>query len=397
MTENVYIVAYGRAPVGKGNKHSPYYYEFPENISSQVLKGVLDRISGNFDPSMIDDVIVGCSMPENRQGMNIARKIVLKSGLPNTIPAKTLTRFCASGLEAIATGANQIISGQSDIVVGGGLEFQSTSSINTVELNNNPELEDDEFSIAMGLTAENLADKYNISRNEQDKFAVNSHKKAHHAQKSGRFVDEIIPVKVKQAKRSNSGLDELTYKIIEEDEGIRPDTSIEKLKKLRPVFKKNGTVTAATSSQISDGTSFVVLMSESKVQELNVNPIARYIGYQVVGNDPTMMGIAPVEAINKLLSKTKIKLDDLDVIELNEAFAAQTLAVIKELKIENHLINPNGGAIALGHPNGATGAILTSRLLAEMKKRKDTKYGMVTMCIGGGMGAASIFEYVGNR
>lgn len=397
--EKAYIVAYGRSAIGKGRPSGHYYYDKPENIASQVLNGVLKRVEGTFQPSEVDDLIVGCSVPENLQGMNIARKVGLLSDLGEDVPAQTINRFCASGLQSIATAAQAIQSGHSDIVVAGGLEFQSTTPpAESPEATGNWELEqsDTPLSTWMGLTAEKLADHYNISRREQDEFSVQSHYKAARAQASGRFEDEIIPVQVHRPNdKAADSEDRVGLEWVDKDQGIRPDTSLEAVSHLPTPFKRQGTVTAANASQISDGASFLVLMSESELKKRNITPIARYVGYQVTGVHPDWMGIGPVTAIPKVLKKACLSMDDMDVIELNEAFAAQALAVIKDLQLDLNRLNPNGGAIALGHPNGATGSVLTSRLLAEMKKRDHARYGMVSMCIGGGMGAAAIFEYVG--
>lgn len=390
-----YIVAYGRSPVVKGKVGGTYYQERPEEIAAQVLKGVIERVGGDFNPSQIDDVIVGCSIPENLQGMNIGRKVVLQAGLDEKIPAQTINRFCASGLQSIASASQAIISGQAEVMVAGGLEFQSTTPATSVELTSSPELENHgpSLSVSMGITAENVAEKYQVSAHAQNEFAVSSHQKADRAQRNELFKDEIIPVQVnKTTKKFDKIQAEKVW--VTEDEGIRPDTNVETIAKLPTIFKKGGTVTAATSSQISDGASFVVIVSKEKLKEWRLEPVAKFIGYQVAGVAPDYMGIGPVEAIPKVLERAQLKIEDMDIIELNEAFAAQAIAVIEELGLDSNKVNPNGGAIALGHPNGATGSILTSRLLAEMKKQSDARYGMVTMCIGGGMGAAGIFEYI---
>ncbi|MBG9980827.1 thiolase family protein [Facklamia sp. DSM 111018] len=396
--EEAYIVAYGRSPIGKGRQGGAYYYERPEDIAAQVLKGVIARVGSSFESQMIEDIVVGCSIPENMQGMNIGRRIALRAGLSEQIPGQTVNRFCASGLQAIAIASNAIMAKQADILVAGGVEFLSTTTFNNPEMTNNLFLEENgrHLSTSMGLTAENLAEKYCISQADQDQFAVESHRKAYHAQVNGRFEDEIIPVQVKNVK-FHEGRPYVTEMTFKEDQGIRSDTNRDQLKKLPNVFKQGGTVTAATSSQISDGASFVVLMSSSKAKELGIQPIAKFMGYKVVGVEPDMMGIGPAYAIPKVLDLVGLNIEDIDLIELNEAFAAQALAVIKHLGLNQNIINPNGGAIALGHPNGATGSILTARLLAEMRKQSQSKYGMVTMCIGGGMGAAAVFEYIRHK
>lgn len=397
MTDKAYIVAYGRSPIGKGKENGYFAHDKPEEIGKQVLEGVLQRVGGSFDPAAIDDLILGCSLPENMQGMNMARRLSLRAGLPATVPGMTLTRFCASGLEAIALAANQIKVGQASSVLAGGLEFMSTSGVSTCELSANWQLETvgPSLSTSMGMTAENIAERYNISRAEQDQFGVSSHHKAARAQEEGYFAREIIPVEATVVTYDETHYPTLDKHLIDTDEGVRPDTTIEAVSKLRPVFKQEGTVTAATSSQVSDGAGFVVVMSEERIAEDGIEPIGVFLGYQVVGLDPDYMGMGPVEAVRAVLKQTGLALEDMDVIELNEAFAAQALAVIHELGLDPGRVNPNGGAIALGHPTGATGAILVAKVLSELE-RIGGRYGLVTMCVGGGMGAAAIVEYVGS-
>lgn len=397
MTDKAYIVAYGRSPIGKGKENGYFAHDKPEEIGKQVLEGVLQRVGGSFDPASIDDLILGCSLPENMQGMNMARRLSLRAGLPATVPGMTLTRFCASGLEAISLAANQVKVGQASSVVAGGLEFMSTSGVSTCELSANWQLETagPSLSTSMGMTAENIAERYNISRAEQDQFGVSSHHKAARAQEEGYFAREIIPVETTVVTYDENHYPTLDKHLIDTDEGVRPDTTIEAVSKLRPVFKQEGTVTAATSSQVSDGAGFVVVMSEERIAEDGVEPIGVFLGYQVVGLDPDYMGMGPVEAVRDVLKQTGLALEDMDVIELNEAFAAQALAVINELGLDSDRVNPNGGAIALGHPTGATGAILVAKALSELE-RIGGRYGLVTMCVGGGMGAAAIVEYVGS-
>ena len=397
MTDKAYIVAYGRSPIGKGKENGYFAHDKPEEIGKQVLEGVLQRVGGSFDPASIDDLILGCSLPENMQGMNMARRLSLRAGLPATVPGMTLTRFCASGLEAIALAANQVKVGQASSVLAGGLEFMSTSGVSTCELSANWQLETagPSLSTSMGMTAENIAERYNISRAEQDQFGVSSHHKAARAQEEGYFAREIIPVEATVVTYDENHYPTLDKHLIDTDEGVRPDTTIEAVSKLRPVFKQEGTVTAATSSQVSDGAGFVVVMSEERLAEDGIEPIGVFLGYQVVGLDPDYMGMGPVEAVRAVLKQTGLALEDLDVIELNEAFAAQALAVIHELGLDPDRVNPNGGAIALGHPTGATGAILVAKVLSELE-RIGGRYGLVTMCVGGGMGAAAIVEYVGS-
>lgn len=393
--QEAYIVAYGRSAVAKGKKDGAYFYDRPEDIAAQVLKGVIDRIEGDFDPAMIEDVIVGCSTPEGLQGNNIARTIALRSGLSTTVSGQTVNRFCSSGLQTIATAANAIIAGQADVLAAGGIEFMSSTQMGGSEPTNSPYLQENgpKIGIPMGMTAENVAEKYHISREEQDQFGVESHQKAHMAQKEGRFKDEIVPVEIHRVKTIGDEV-EVTTEQFDQDEGIRPNTTKEVLGKLRTVFKADGSVTAGTSSQVSDGAGFVIMMSGDKVKELGIKPIARFISFNVAGVDPKYMGIGPVYAVPKALELARLKLEDIDLIEFNEAFASQAIASMNELGMNRDIVNVNGGGIALGHPLGATGAILTAKLLGEMAKRPETKYGMVTMCIGMGMGAAGIFEYL---
>ena len=393
--QDAYIVAYGRSAIGKGKANGALANDRPDDIAAEVLKGVIDRVDGDFDPALIEDVIVGCAFPEGIQGMNFARTIALRAGLPYSVAGQTVNRYCSSGLQTIAIAANAIMAGQSEVLVAGGVEFMSSVPLGGNEVTNTPTLqaEDSGVSYPMGLTAENVATKYNVTREDQDEFGVQSHQRAHAAQTEGRFDDEIIPVTTHKVEYTKNGPQVKEVKF-DKDEGIRPESTTETLGKLRTIFKADGSVTAGTSSQVSDGASFVVIMSGEKVKELGVKPIARFVGYKAVGVDPKYMGIGPAYAIPEVLELTGLKLEDLDLIELNEAFASQALASIRELGINTDITNVNGGAIALGHPLGATGAVLTSRLLAEMGKRKDSKYGMVSMCIGAGMGAAGIFEYI---
>ncbi|WP_423190512.1 thiolase family protein [Alkalibacterium sp. f15] len=393
--QEAYIVAYGRSAVAKGKKDGAYFYDRPEDIAAQVLKGVINRVEGDFDPALIEDVIVGCSTPEGLQGNNIARAIALRSGLPETVGGQTVNRFCSSGLQTIATAANAIIAGQAEVLAAGGIEFMSSTQMGGSEPTNSPYLQENgpKIAVPMGMTAENVAEKYNVSRNEQDQFGVESHQKAHKAQTEGRFKDEIVPVEIHRVKTTGDEV-EVTTEMFDQDEGIRPNTTLDVLGKLRTVFKADGSVTAGTSSQVSDGAGFVILMSGDKVKELGIKPIARFVSFNVAGVDPKYMGIGPVYAIPKALKLAGLKLDDMDLIEFNEAFAAQAIASMNELGMNRDIVNVNGGAIALGHPLGATGAILTAKLLGEMAKRPETKYGMVTMCIGMGMGAAGVFEYL---
>lgn len=392
--QEAYIVAYGRSAAAKA-KQGALFHERPDDIAAKVLQGVLKRIDGKFNKNMIEDVIVGTAFPEGLQGQNIARTIALRTGLSDTVPGQTVNRYCSSGLQTIAIAANQIMAGQGDILVAGGVELMSAVPMGGNEPTNNPTLQYDDIgaSYPMGLTAENIASQFDVSREDQDAYAVRSHQRAYDAQRDGRFKDEIIPIQVNSVEYTNAG-PKVHTNIFDQDEFIRPDTTMEALAKLRTVFKADGTVTAGTSAPLSDGAGFVVLMSGDKVKELGVTPIARFVGYKAVGVDPKIMGIGPAYAIPEVLSLSNLSVEDIDLIELNEAFASQTIASIKEVGLDISRTNVNGGAIALGHPLGATGAMLTARLLNEMGRRPDSRYGMVTMCIGVGMGAAAIFEYV---
>lgn len=392
--QEAYIVAYGRSAAAKA-KQGALFHERPDDVAAKVLQGVLKRIDGKFNKNLIEDVIVGTAFPEGLQGQNIARTIALRTGLSDTVPGQTVNRYCSSGLQTIAIAANQIMAGQGDILVAGGVELMSAVPMGGNEPTNNPTLQYDDIgaSYPMGLTAENVASQFDVSREDQDAYTVRSHQRAYDAQRDGRFKDEIIPIRVNSVEYTNAG-PKVHTNIFDQDEFIRPDTTMEALAKLRTVFKADGTVTAGTSAPLSDGAGFVVLMSGDKVKELGVTPIARFVGYKAVGVDPKIMGIGPAYAIPEVLSLSNLSVEDIDLIELNEAFASQTIASIKEVGLDISRTNVNGGAIALGHPLGATGAMLTARLLNEMGRRPDSRYGMVTMCIGVGMGAAAIFEYV---
>ncbi|HBC4294635.1 TPA: thiolase family protein [Staphylococcus aureus] len=392
--QEAYIVAYGRSAAAKA-KQGALFHERPDDVAAKVLQGVLKRIDGKFNKNMIEDVIVGTAFPEGLQGQNIARTIALRTGLSDTVPGQTVNRYCSSGLQTIAIAANQIMAGQGDILVAGGVELMSAVPMGGNEPTNNPTLQYDDIgaSYPMGLTAENVASQFDVSREDQDAYAVRSHQRAYDAQRDGRFKDEIIPIQVNSVEYTNAG-PKVHTNTFDHDEFIRPDTTMEALAKLRTVFKADGTVTAGTSAPLSDGAGFVVLMSGDKAKELGVTPIARFVGYKAVGVDPKIMGIGPAYAIPEVLSLSNLSIEDIDLIELNEAFTSQTIASIKEVGLDISRTNVNGGAIALGHPLGATGAMLTARLLNEMGRRPDSRYGMVTMCIGVGMGAAAIFEYV---
>lgn len=378
------IVAYGRSAIGRSGKKGVFRDVHPVDFGAGVLKGVLEKVP-ELDPSDIDDIILGNAFPEGAQGENMGRLIGLRSGLPHSVPGLTVNRWCSSGLNAISLAANNIRVGEADVIVAGGLEHMSAIPFFSTVRDRNEWLKENEPGayMPMGVTAENVAEKYNVSREDQDQFSVESHKKAAAAIESGKFKDEIIPLE---------GSDQEGNKItVYDDQGVRPNSNMESLSKLDPVFKKDGVVTAGNASQTSDGCAFVVLMSKEKAEELNIKPIAKFVGFSVAGVDPEIMGIGPIEAIPKVLEKTGLSIDDMDTIELNEAFASQSLAVIRELNLPTEKLNPNGGAIALGHPLGGTGAILTCKAIGELK-RNNGKYGLITMCIGLGMGAAGVIE-----
>lgn len=391
------IVAYGRSAIGRV-RPSTLKDTRPEEYAAEVIKGTLAKVP-TFDPALIDDVILGCAFQEAETGTNVARNIGLLAGLPETVPGQTVNRFCSSGLQAIAMGANSIMCGQADIILAGGVETMSmvpmggNLNVPNVELGCN---RDPRAMTAMGHTAENLAVEYNISREEQDAFAMDSHRKAARAQDEGRFDEQIIPVHaVKYRMNHETGHVEKYTEIFKVDEGVRRGLTMETMAKLKTVFKKGGTVTAGNASQMNDAAACVLIMGRDKAEELGLKPIAVFRSFAVAGVDPSKMGIGPVYAIPKALKIAGITQDQVDVWELNEAFSAQALACIKALHMEedlkNEKINPNGGGVALGHPLGCTGAMLTCKLLAELK-RTNKKYGVVSMCIGGGMGAAGVFE-----
>ena len=342
---------------------------------------------------MIDDVIVGCAFPEGSQGMNVARQAVFLGGLPDSVPGMTVNRFCSSGLQTIAMAAERIMAGGAEIVIAGGVESMSQVPMGGISFQPNPQLtrERPEVYINMGLTAENVADKYDVSRKDQDEFALQSHQKCIKAWEEGYFDKQITPVDVVHKYVTSNGEVEQESFTFKQDEGPRKDTSLEALGGLRAAFKTGGSVTAGNSSQMNDAAAGVLVMSREKADELGLKPIARYLGFAVAGVAPEIMGIGPVEAIPKVLKQTGLELDDIDLIELNEAFAAQSLAVIRKVGLDPDKVNINGGAIAMGHPLGCTGAKLTTQILHDLQ-RLDKQYGMVTMCIGGGMGAAGVFE-----
>ncbi|MBL8523621.1 MAG: acetyl-CoA C-acyltransferase [Betaproteobacteria bacterium] len=392
--QEAYIVAAVRTPVGKAPR-GMFKNVRPDDMLAHVLKGAIGQVPG-LDPHDIGDVIVGCAMPEGEQGMNVARIGVLLAGLPDSVPAVTINRFCSSGVQAVSMAADRIRTGDDDVVIAAGTESMSMVPMmgNKIALNQNVFHNNEHVGIAygMGITAENVAKQWKVTREEQDAFAAASHAKAGAAIAAGKFKDEILPYEIDAAMPDlASGAIKHKKKLAENDEGPRLDTTVDTLAKLRTVFAAKGSVTAGNSSQMSDGAGAVILMSEKALKKYNVQPLARFVSFAVAGVPPEIMGIGPIKAIPKVLAQAGIKQDDLDWIELNEAFAAQALAVTKDLGLNPARINPQGGAIALGHPLGATGALRVATLVHGMRREKQ-KWGMVTMCIGTGMGAAGLFE-----
>ena len=387
----VYIVSAVRTAVGRAYRGSLKDTR-PDDLGVIAVRGAVDRIA-NLDPKQVDDVILGCAMPEGEQGMNVARICALKAGLPDSVPGMTINRFCSSGLQAIALAAERIMIGAADIIVAGGTESMTMVPMGGNKPSFNPEIVEErpEVFMPMGLTAEQVAGKYMVTRDDQDVFAFHSHRKALAAVKEGKFREEIVPVATTVYDAKDGGKPVPRQIVFEVDEGPRADTTIEALAKLSPAFDPKGTVTAGNASQMSDGAAAAVVVSEKALKALGAEPLARFLGFAVAGVPPEIMGIGPVAAVPKLLRRLRIKLTRIDLVELNEAFAAQSLPVIRELGLDPDRVNVNGGAIALGHPLGCTGAKLTATLLYEMKRR-EAKLGLVTMCIGGGMGAAGLFE-----
>jgi acetyl-CoA acyltransferase len=378
------IIAYGRAPIGKSGKKGAFRETHPVDLAGTVLSKVLAKIP-QVDPKTLDDVIVACAKPEGVQGFNFARLIASRAACGWEVPGQTVNRFCASGLQAISTAANMIMTGQAEVIAAGGME-----SMTAIPMGSNPETrckwieeQDPGQYLSMGLTAENVAARYGVTREAMDAFAVESHKKAARAVAEGRIKEEIVPIPGVDAEGNPI--------LLSEDQGVRPDSSLESLAGLKPAFKEDGRVTAGQASQVSDGCGFVILTSAEKAAKLGVKALARFLGFAVAGVDPSIMGVGPIKAVPKIMALTGLSVDQMDVIELNEAFAAQAIPCIRELGLDPVKVNPNGGAIALGHPLGATGAILTCKAISELR-RIGGKYGLITMCVGGGMGAAGILE-----
>ncbi|HYK17342.1 MAG TPA: acetyl-CoA C-acyltransferase [Bryobacteraceae bacterium] len=377
--------AIGKAPKGTLRNTRP------DDLAATVFRSLMEKYPA-VQPAEIDDVIIGCANPEGESGMNMARVAALRAGLPDSVPGVTINRFCSSGLQAIAMAAEKIRSGGAQIIIAGGAESMSMVPMSGYKFAPNPWMVDHmpQIYMGMGLTAEEVQRKFGVSREDADQFAYRSHQNALRAQAEGKFDEEIVPVEVESTVLDN-GKPKHRAAVFQKDEGPRADTSVEALAKLKPVFDANGTVTAGNSSQTSDGAAAALVMSDKKARELGLKPMARFVSFAVGGVPPEIMGIGPVVAIPKALALAGLKTDQISIVELNEAFAAQALAVIRKVGLDLDRVNPNGGAIALGHPLGCTGAKLTATILREMKRR-DLKYGMVTMCIGGGQGAAGIFE-----
>jgi len=392
MSREAVIVAVSRTAVGRAEKGVTRNVR-PEDMAVAVIQDLLGRVEGKLDPARVDDLVLGCAYPEGAQGLNVARPIGIRAGLPVDVPAQTINRFCSSGLQSIAIGAERIIANGADIVIAGGVESMSAVPMTGYHLSLDPWIVENnpEVYMSMGLTAERVADEFSITREDQDEFSYHSHRKAAEAVDAGKFDDEIVPIEFDEVWVEADGTRMREPQVFMTDEHLRRETSLEGLAGLRPVFKKNGTVTAGNSSPLSDGAAAVLIMEADTAVELGIEPMARFVGFSAAGVRPEIMGVGPVKAVPRVLERTGIQLGDLELIELNEAFASQSVAVMRELEFDPELLNVNGGAIALGHPLGCTGAKLTTQLINEMKRR-GSRYGLVTMCIGGGMGAAGIFE-----
>jgi acetyl-CoA acyltransferase len=390
MTREAVIVAASRTAIGRSKKGTTRNWRSDE-MAAAVIQEVL-RQAEPLDPAEVDDVIIGCAMPEGVQGLNFARTIALRSGLPSQTPGMTVNRFCSSGLQTIALAAERIIADGADCIIAGGAETMSLVPMTGFRTSPNPymSVHQPEAYMSMGLTAERVADEYEVSRQAQDEFALRSHQRAAAAYAEERFKEQILPLDIEEVT-AGRGQPVRTTVRFDRDEHFRADTSLEALARLKPVFKQGGTVTAGNSSPLSDGAAAVIVMERGRAEALGMRPLVRFVGYQVAGVRPEIMGVGPVAAVPKLMKRTGMTLADVDIIELNEAFAAQAVAVIRQLGFDEERTNVNGGAIALGHPLGCTGAKLTVQLIHELKRRK-AHFGMVTMCVGGGMGAAGLFE-----
>ncbi len=386
MRTDVVIVSATRSAVARGKKDGALATVHPVDLSAVVMRAVMER--AKVDPALLDDVIWGCAMPEASQGLNLARLATLRAGFPVEVSAMTVNRFCSSGLQTIALGAQAIASGMNDVILAGGCEMMSQVPMSGYHTRLHPELT--ESNIGMGFTAERVAQRWGITRAMQDEFAVGSHRRAAEAWQAGRFDEQVVPVPIERVTWNGAKRTSETATFAK-DELVRPDTTVEGLAKLKPAFKPNGTVTAGNASPFSDGAAGVLMMTRAKADALGLTPLARFVQFATAGVDPDIMGVGPINAVPKALTRAGVTLDDIKLIEFNEAFAAQALAVIKDLAFDTSRVNVNGGAIALGHPLGASGAKLTVQLIHELRRRGGG-LGMVTMCIGGGMGAAGIFE-----
>jgi acetyl-CoA acyltransferase len=391
MSREAVIVAAARTAVGKA-KRGVTRSARSDDMAAVVVQNLMQQTEGKLDPMEVDDVIIGCAMPEGSQGLNFARVIALRAGLPVDVPGQTVNRFCSSGLQAIAMAAERIIANGADTIIA---ETMSLVPMTGFHISPNPYMAENEPEVymAMGHTAERVADEWGITREDMDAFAYESHQKAARAVDAGYFQQEIVPFEIEETYLAQDGLPRHRTIVFNEDEHLRRDTTTEALAKLKPVFREGGRVTAGNSSPLSDGAAGVIVMEAGKAAQLGLKPLARFVGFNVAGVRPEIMGVGPVAAVPRLLRRTGIRQDEIDLIELNEAFAAQALAVIRDLEFNPDIVNVNGGAIALGHPLGCTGAKLTVQIIHEMQRRS-SRYGLVTMCIGGGMGAAGLFERV---
>jgi acetyl-CoA acyltransferase len=388
------IVAAARTAVGK-SKRGVSRNVRSDDMAAVVISDLLRQTEGKLDPMEIDDVIIGCAMPEGAQGLNFARVISLRAGLPVEVPGQTVNRFCSSGLQTIAMAAERVIANGADVIIAGGAETMSLVPMSGFHISPNPYMAENapEVYMSMGHTAERVADEFQVKREDMDQFAYESHQKAARATDAGIFKQEIVPFEVEDTIIGEDGRPQTVRVTLDQDEHLRRDTTVEGLAKLKPVFRQGGRVTAGNSSPLSDGAAGVIVMEASKAAQLGLTPLARFVGFNVAGVRPEIMGIGPINAVPRLLKRLDMKVDDIDLIELNEAFAAQALPVIRTLEMNPERVNVNGGAIALGHPLGCTGAKLTVQIIHEMKRR-NARYGMVTMCVGGGQGAAGLFENV---
>ncbi len=386
------IVAASRTAVGKAHRGRSKNAR-SDDMAAAVVRDLMRQTEGALQPADIDDLIMGCAMPEGSQGLNFARVIALRAGLPVDTPGQTVNRFCSSGLQTIALAANSVIADQADVVIAGGAESMSSVPMTGHHLSPNPHMaaRDPNVYMSMGLTAERVAGEFGVNRQDMDQFACESHRKAARATDAGFFADEIVPLQWEETVIGADGMPATVAMSLEADEHLRRETTVEALAALKPAFKPGGAVTAGNSSPLSDGAAGVIVMEREKAEALGLTPLARFIAFSVAGVRPEIMGVGPVKAVPKVLARCGMSLDDIDLVELNEAFAAQALAVMRELELRPERVNVNGGAIALGHPLGCTGAKLTVQILNEMKRR-GSEHGLVTMCVGGGMGAAGLFQ-----